>query len=209
MVLFGTVTDTKDPDKLGRVQVKIAGYGPELTLPWLRVVQAMASKQFGTFFLPEKGDEVAILRGAGNTADAMVVLGSLYNGKNTPGTPDTDGENNVKEIKTRAGHLLTLVEKKGEESIAIQTGDGKLSLVFTQKDGTVAISAEKAITLTSKDKLTVQAKEVSVTGDNKVTLTGKSDVVIEGKSSLTLKSSSSVSIKGGTVKVSGTSVELG
>ena len=210
-MLFGTVADTKDPDKLGRVQVKVAGFGPELTLPWLRVIQSMASKEFGAFFLPEKGDEVAILRGAGNSADGMVVLGCLYNGKNLPATPDADGENNVKEIKTRSGHLLTLMEKKGEESITIQTGDGKLSLIFTQKDGKVAIVGDKEITLTTaKGKMTVQAKEIAVTGDSNLTVIGKSALTIEGKAALTIKAKTDLVLSGNNVKITGKAgVEIG
>lgn len=209
-MLFGTVVDTKDPGKIGRVQVKIAGFGPELTLPWLRVIQSTASAKFGSFFLPEKGDEVAILRGAGNSADGMVVLGCLYNGKKEPAVPDTNGENNLKEIRTRAGHVISLIDKKGEESITIKTGDGKLALVFTQKDGQVAITAEKMITLTSKDKLTIVGEEVAVTGNKKLTVTGKSTMTIEGKSDLTITAKGDLTLSGKSVAITGKSgVEIG
>ena len=209
-MLFGTVADTKDPEKLGRVQVKISGFGPDLTLPWIRVIQPMASEKFGSFFLPEKGDEVAILRGSGTSADGMVILGCLYNGKRAPAVPDSDGKNNIKEIRTRTGHLLTFNDKEGAESITLQTGDGKLSLVFTQKDGKIAITSEKEITITSKDKLTVKAKKIDVTGDSAFTLTGKSAMNINGKSNLTIKASGDLALSGKSVKITGsTGVEIG
>lgn len=210
LVLFGTVVSTKDKDGLGRVQVKIAGYGPDLTLPLLRVLQPMAGEKAGSFFLPEIGDEVVILRGAGNATDSMIILGCVYNGKRKPATPDTDDKNNIKQIQTRAGHLVSFSDKEGEESITIKTGDGKLSLIFTQKDGKVAILADKELTITSNDKLTVKSKTITVDGDSDIKVTGKAKIAVEGKTGIDLKSDANVTIQGMMVQITGkTGVEIG
>lgn len=209
LLIFGTVVDTKDPDGLGRVQVKLAGFEKDVTLPWLRQLQVYASNSFGVVLLPEKDDEVAILRGADNHPDGMLIIGSMYNGKNKPKVPDADGKNNVKELRTRAGHAITVSDESGKEAITITSGDSKLSLAMDQKAGSVTITGDKEINLTSNSKVTVTAKEVAITGDSAVTITGKSKVSIEGKSAVEVKSSTSVKIQGGQVQITGTMVEIG
>lgn len=208
LLLFGTVVDTKDEAKLGRIQVKLTGFAAEVALPWLRVLQPTASALFGSFFLPELNDEVAILRGAGNDPDSMVVLGALYNGKNKPFAPDADGKNNLKEIRTRTGHALTFSDKEGEESITLASGDGKLSIVINQKEGSIAITTDKALTITSKEAITVDGKDITVTASGKLGLKGDK-VAIEGSSGVEIKDGSAVKVSGGKVQIAGTAVEIG
>lgn len=209
IILFGEVVDTKDPDKLGRVKVRLDGLEKELTLPWLRVVLPYATNAAGFGFLPEKGDMVAVLRGAGNHPDAMLVLGAVHDGKRGPAVPDPDGKNDLKQIKTRSGHRVALLDKKGEESIIIESGDQKLSLTLDQKAGTLTVKADKELVLISESKVTVKAKEVNVAASDKITLKGDSKVTLEGSSAVEVKSSASIKLTGGMVQISGTAVEIG
>jgi phage baseplate assembly protein gpV len=191
IVVVGTVTDTKDPQKLGRVKVKVEGFGATLELPWLRVMNVGASNQFGWSWLPEKDDEVLVLKGAGNQPAGMFVLGSLYSGKNKPKTPDADGKNDTKQIVTRAGHELTFLDKDGGEKITLKTKDGKLCIEFDKAGGKVTITGDQEITLTSNGKAVVNAKEISFKGDTKLEIDAKQ-----------------VSIKGDAVVVDGKNVDV-
>lgn len=180
LILFGRVISTKDPAGLGRVQVETVGFGERHVLPWTRVLQATASEKTGHFFLPEKGDEVVMLRGLGDRPEGLIVLGALYSAARPPMTPEGDDKNDIKEIRTRAGHALTFCDKEGHESITLTSGDGKLTFTLDQKGGKITLLGDKEIVVTSKSKLNVTAKEITVKGDSKLTLHAK-NLKIEGK----------------------------
>lgn len=192
VILFGRVLSTKDPDKLGRVQVEVVGLGKRLTLPWIRVLQPTASADHGHLFLPEEGDEVVVLRGLEDRPEGFLVLGALYNAARPPVTPDSDGKNNLKEIRTRAGHALSFNDKEGSESISLTSGDGKLSFTLDQKGGTLTLQGDKKVVVQSK-------AAIRVAGDK---------IEVEGKSQITLKSNSKVVLQGGEIQLSGQKVKI-
>ena len=210
IVIFGKVKDTKDPDGLNRVQVELSGFGDsKLTLPWIRLVQPTASKQFGHVWLPETDDEVVILKGAGNEASGMVILGALYNGTNKPKTKDADGKNNIKQILTRSGHDITFDDTKGSEKITITAAKEKLSLEMDVSAGTITVTGEKELNLVCEGKnINIDAKEIAITGSSKVAITGQSEVAIEGTSKVDVKGAQ-ISVKGDSkVAVEGAQVEV-
>ncbi len=230
IVLFGVVKDTNDPEALGRVQCELIGFGEAVILPWLRVMQATASNAFGHFFLPEVGDEVVILRGAGNEPAGMVILGCVYHGKNKPFVKE-DGKNNTKEIFTRGGNRLQFSDEDGKELVHIHTKEEKVTIKMEFADGKLTGAAEKVIdwttedyTLTSKntvtidcskgtvtvkaDKCIVEANEITATGKTKIaaegaqiSVTGKSTLTLESKGTAELKASGPLTIKGAQVSI--------
>lgn len=214
-VLFGTVKSTNDPDKLGRVQVALAGYGPELVLPWVRLVQPLASKQHGFFFLPEPGDEVAVLRGQGDHPDAMIVLGCLYNGKNKPKKPD-DGKSNTKQILTRAGNQITISDESGKESITLQVKGDKTKVILDAAAGKVTIESDKEIALVTKNTLsitcdqkvtvsaaeaTVDAKQKAVVKAAQIEIAGNAQVAVTSKGALKVEATGPLELKGAMVNI--------
>ncbi len=217
LVLLGRVKSTKDPKKLGRIQVEIDAYTGKVVLPWVRVLQATASKKTGHLFLPEIGDEVAILRGHGNHVDGMIVLGCLYGGSDrVPFKPDADDKNNFKQIITRAKHELTFDDTDNKGSITIKTGDGKMSVtldvankkVIVDSAEEMEITAAKAMTIKTDDKLTLDAKEIDAKTSAAMTFTAKGDFSAEGanakvtgKSSGTFDGGPSATIKGKAIKL--------
>ena len=230
IIFLATVKDTKDPKKLGRVQVELSAFAKAVEMPWLRLIQPMAGKKHGVIMLPEKDDVVAVIRGAGDRPNSMYILGSVYDGKNKPeaGDPDAhDGKNNVKQLKTRSGHLFVISDEKGKEKVSIKTGTKKL--LFEMDDSkeklTIKIKslslemdgAGKSITLDSNDKIVIKgAKTVSIEGTGtKVEIKGKDAMIkanmnckvealnVEVKASAQCKVSGSamVQIKGGMVQI--------
>ena len=59
-VVEGIVEEIVDPDKEGRVKVKFPWYDDDTVTEWCRVRQLYAGPGYGTFFVPEKGDEVLV-----------------------------------------------------------------------------------------------------------------------------------------------------
>jgi len=218
LVLLGRVKATKDPEKMGRIQVEVDGYGGKVILPWLRMLQATASKKTGHLFLPEIGDEVAILRGDGNHAEGMLILGCLYGGsERVPLTPEADDKNNIKQIVTRAKHEITFDDADDKGSITVKTGDGNMSVVLdvVKKKVTVnsaeelEITSTKAMLIKTDDKLTIDAKEIDAKTSAAMTFTASGDFTAEGANSTVKGSSSGTFDGGGSATIKGGSIKLG
>ena len=200
VLLFAEVLDTKDPDSLGRIQVKVYGYGADIKLPWLRYLQPYASNLMGVYFLPEKGDEVVVLCGSGSEPDGMVILGSVHNGKNKPKAPD-DGKNNLKQIFTRSGHLIGLNDEDGKEQIDIVASGEKVFIRLIKADGLVQIEADKDLKVKTGSSIAVDTDgTVTVNAAKAITVKSNDKVVVEAIN-VEVKASGKASVQGATVSV--------
>jgi uncharacterized protein involved in type VI secretion and phage assembly len=201
--LFGIVSDDQDPDKLGRVKVKLHDFQGEPVLPWLRVLQPFASADVGVVCLPMVGDHVVVLEGSGGV-QGMVVLGSLYTGKRKapPLNDGSSGDPLRRGIKTKGGSEITVDDTDGSEAITIRTKDGKVAVLLDAAGTKLTLTGDTEVAISSGSKVTVEAKEVVVTGESAVTVKSSSaKLALEG---------TQVEIKGsGGVKISGAMVELG
>lgn len=109
------VTDTEDPNRLGRVRVQFDWQaqlgenadGEQMMTPWLRMSQPYAGGGKGFSFIPEIGEEVMIDFEGGN-AERPYVKGTLYNGVGDPDGKWLPGDNQVKAIRTRNGHTIEI-----------------------------------------------------------------------------------------------------
>ena len=82
-VVEALVIDNRDPAKLGRVKVQFPSL-PEMPESWwARLNMPMAGRERGWMTIPEIGDEVLVAFMHGSI-DHAVVVGSLYNGVDTP-----------------------------------------------------------------------------------------------------------------------------
>ena len=196
-----TVKSTKDPLSLGRVQIVLRGFSADTEPMWVRMVQPAASAGSGFFFLPEKNDEVIVLRGAGDVLEGMLILGCVYNGKNKPATPDVDDKNSVKEIRTRAGNAITFTDKAGDESISIATKSGKLKIVISEKQNSITIGGANAVTVESNNTLTLKSNNIVIESTTSLKLgTSGSTVAIVG-SGVDVNASGDVNIMGTAVSI--------
>jgi uncharacterized protein involved in type VI secretion and phage assembly len=200
-VYSGFVTSTEDPKGLGRVQVELQGFDEALELPWIRTVQTTASGKHGHMFMPEDGDEVMVLKGAGDDFDGMVILGCVYNGSNKPNEANNDGDNHTKQIRTRSGHELTFYDEDGSEKITIKTPDGKLSIEMDHAGVEIKVNSEDKITISATSKVAVDAQEVTIEGANKVDIKSSAQVNVDG--------GQQVSVSATAISLSGTTVSIG
>jgi type VI secretion system secreted protein VgrG len=190
LLIFGTVMDTEDPDGLNRLQVELKGFGEStLTLPWLRLIQPTALADSGHVWLPEVDSEVVILRGAGNEASGMVVLGALYNGANKPLTA-ADGDNYIKQIHTKGGHDITIDDTSGSEKITVTASGEKLIIEMDVEAGTISVTADKFIELTCEGETIVmdaEGKKIAIESADTVEIKAANEVNIEGTSAVNVK----------------------
>ncbi len=192
-VVVGIVTDNKDPDKLGRVKVKIPRLSGEDESNWARVISFMAGKKMGGFFLPEVNDEVLVAFEYGDI-NIPYVIGSLWNGKDSPPLSNDDGKNNFRIIKSRSGHVIRLDDTDGQEKIEIVDKSENNKIIIDTKEKKISIISDKDIEISAPNgKVTIKANDFEVKS--------QASAKIEASSSMDLKASGTTTIKGATVNI--------
>ncbi|MBC2697006.1 MAG: phage tail protein [ANME-2 cluster archaeon] len=192
-VVVGIVTNNKDTEKLGRIKVKIPRLSGEDESNWARVTSFMAGKERGAFFLPEVDDEVLVAFEYGDI-NMPYVIGSLWNGKDVPPENNSDGKNNIRVIRSRSGHVITLDDSDGSEQIKIMDKTEKNMIIIDTKNNTISIKSDKDIELSAPNgKVTIEAMDI----ETKSTASTK----IEATSSVDVKASGNLNIKGAMVNI--------
>jgi uncharacterized protein involved in type VI secretion and phage assembly len=210
-VAVGVVTNNQDPEKLGRVKVKLPWLSDEHESHWARVLTPMAGPERGLYFLPEVDDEVLVAFEHGQV-DFPYVLGALWNGKDKPPEKNDDGENNKRTLKSRSGHMITLDDTQDREQIVIRDKTGKNEIVFDSKDNALTIKAEGDLTIEAGGKLILKSNaDLALETQAKASLKTQADLVVEAtgkasvksKTNLTLEGTAKSELKGAQVSVNG------
>ena len=154
-VAVAVVKENKDDSGLGRVKVTYPWHSQPHESFWARVATPMAGKGRGIYFIPEVEDEVLVAFERGDLRFPYVV-GSLWNGKDQAPQSNSDGKNDIRQIKTRKGHKLTFNDgSKGlvqlelndgkklaidDDGISVDDGKGN-SIVIKSNSGSITIQA--------------------------------------------------------------------
>ena len=170
-VVIGLVDDLDDPDGLARIRVAYPHLADEPS-NWARLALPMAGPGRGTFFRPEKGDEVLIVCEHGDIRQPYII-GSLWSATDKP--PDGTGapaDNNIRVIVSRSGHRITLDDTAGSERIEIRDQSGQQTVVL---DGSsITVKAD------GSDVTIHAAQNVTVSAGGDLNLTASGNVVISG-----------------------------
>jgi uncharacterized protein involved in type VI secretion and phage assembly len=178
-VLYGVylaevVAVTGDPDNLGRLQIRLLGFdgvGDQDAPMWARVAVPFAGANRGAFFIPNKGDEVAVQFVNGDPRQPLVI-GGLWNGNQAP--PETIGGDEIDRwtfVGKNGTRVAIVEESQGQEQIHLATPNQMNSAVITADSGgkielktsmgTIKIETS-GITIQSSAKVTIQASQVEV-----------------------------------------------
>ncbi|MEA2191722.1 MAG: hypothetical protein QOI73_1843 [Solirubrobacteraceae bacterium] len=209
-LVIGVVTDNTDPDKLGRVKVKYPLLNDEVESGWARIAWGGAGKERGTVSLPHVGDELAIGFEHGDVR-RPVILGTLFNGKDTPGA------NLVKPATSVAARYPRDLDVETKEKVLLKSGkdmtvtaDQGIFELTAGKDLTFKSSQGGAITIQTDGKVTAkgtQGVEIQSTGQVKVT--GTAGVTVEASGPLQLKGAAVQVQASGVLQLSGATVMIG
>ncbi len=183
-VTVGIVAKKYNRDMPGRVCVQIPVRDEEANiLQWARIAMPFAGKKWGTYFIPEIGDQVLLAFEEGNI-DKPYVIGSVHNDSNTFLSGISDEDNQYKCIATKNGNRILFEDNKegdGEkDKITIETAGKSCKLMLDNEN--------KKIMLTDKEKKTqVEMKtdsgEIKVKAENKLVLeVGDIKVILNGES---------------------------
>lgn len=191
-VVIGLVTNSEDPEKLGRVKVKYPWLSETDESNWARIATPMAGKERGFFFPPEVDDEVLIAFEQGDTRFPYVV-GSLWNGKDAPPVVN-DGKSNLRMIKSRSGHIIQFNDENGKETIEIIDKSTKNKITIDTSSNTISITSEADIELSApKGKITLDAQTLA--------FKSKDATKIESGSNLDIKASAKLTCKGAIINL--------
>lgn len=215
-VYIGIVTQIDDPEKLGRVKVKLPTLFADDESFWARLVMPMAGRERGFLTIPEVNDEVLVAFEGGDPTRPYI-LGGLWSAQDPlpEGTRDVlDGSGGVNQRlwRSRSGHLFVFDDGDGQESIQIIDKTGKNHIIITSSDNKLDVQLEGDIAVTSRTgKISVSAeKDITIeSSTGKVTLKGRT-TEFEAQESASMRTGTSFDLQTGTsfVAKAGTNAEL-
>jgi len=174
-----------DPEGQYKIQVSIPVLQAQSDGVWARLASFYASSGFGTFFIPEIGDEV-ILGYFNNDPSHPVVLGSLYSSTRKPAYELT-ADNFTKAFVTKSlmkmvfdddKKIITLVTP-GNNTIVI-SDDGKSILLQDQNSNKVELNSS-GITLDSPKDIVINAKGgITMSAVNNIQIKSNADIQEQG-----------------------------
>jgi uncharacterized protein involved in type VI secretion and phage assembly len=173
--------DNVDDEQLGRIKVKFPTLPEMPESYWARLAMPMAGRERGWMTIPEKDDEVLVSFVHGDFNNA-IVLGSLYNGVDTPPYANEDGENNLRVFQSRSGHRLTFDDTDGDERIELITNNEEIRIIWDAKEKVLSIYSGKDIIVEAKETISWKCK----------------DWIVEASNSISMKAGQTMEVKAGT-----------
>ena len=145
------------------------------------------------FFLPEQNDEVLVAFEQGDITRPYIV-GALWNGEDKPPQSNSDGQNNVRLIRSRSGHSVRFDDSAGAEKIEIIDKSGENSVTIDTLSNSISIkSAQDIVIEAPKGKISLRARNVEVKST--------AETNVDAQTSLDLKAGATMTIKGQRVNI--------
>jgi phage protein D/phage baseplate assembly protein gpV len=205
-IMTGIVTNNNDPEKLGRVQVKLPAVSDQESF-WIPVLLPAAGKERGLSMLPVPGEHVVVAFENGDPSYPYV-LGSMFDGKDTPGDElaVTDGSFALKsdekaliaakkDIKLRSDGGKWEIEIDGD--ITEKTAKGGYTGDIA---GAYKLTAKQAITIESNQGVTIKAPTISVEAQGQLALKAQGQLSLEAPQ-ISVNGSGMVNISGGMINL--------
>jgi uncharacterized protein involved in type VI secretion and phage assembly len=205
-VAVGIVTNNRDPDGLGRIKVKFPWLSEESETDWVRIVSLYAGGERGAEFLPEVEDEVLVAFEHGDV-NFPFVIGALWNTEQKPPEKNRPGKNNIKiirsrsghqilfndddemrqekvEIRSNAGHVVTLSDEVGCEHVLIQDKTGRNLVKIDSVTNSISVEAGLEVSIEAMS-IKIKAQMIS----------------IEAGAMMQIKAGGILTVQGGIVKI--------
>ncbi len=173
------VTDNTDPEKRGRLKVKVPALAGDLEMGWaMPCVPYGGGNDTGFYMIPEVGDGVWVEFEAGQISHPLWT-GTWWAGSEAPkGVENQDPHPDIKLIKTRSGNIIELNDTNG--SITIQDKYGN-----------------KVMMGSSSFEIDSGSRDVTIKGNN-ITIEATGVLDLKG-ATINVESSGPVSIRGAVV----------
>jgi uncharacterized protein involved in type VI secretion and phage assembly len=213
-ITTGVVKENWEEKHPGMVKAEVfLGEKGQTLTDWIRVAQPYAGNGYGSYWLPEVGDEVVIAFNMGDI-NRPYVLGSLWNNKDKIPENTVAEKNHVKRIKTKGGHEIVFEEEKDKERIEIHTPKN-LKMTLEDEKQLISIqdeSGDNILQIDSKNKtIIIKAKEsikLDAGGKSTLELDGKGDKAVLKAGSIEIEAKQNLKLKGQNFQGEGNSVSL-
>lgn len=202
-IVIGTVTQNSDPDKMGRVRVKYPALGDDIEGAWARVASSSSGKDRGLLMMPVAGEEVLIAFEQDDPRKPFV-LGSVWNGKDSPGDlVQTDGSFVLQSDQKTNVKSKDQISVKSDKEMYVET-KGELS---QKTKDSLTLQADNDATLKGKT-VTIDATQSSEIKSMNIKVNGNTKVEING-AMIDLTASGKLSIKASAISLAAASISLG
>jgi type VI secretion system secreted protein VgrG len=122
-VVPARVVDHNDPKKMGRIKIQFF-WQDDGSTHWARAVSPHAGPDRGFMFMPEVGDEVAVIFEDGDP-ERPLIIGSVWNGVQQAPREDYYGSdipaNDIKRVLTKSGNRMQFVDTENQEAVVLAT----------------------------------------------------------------------------------------
>lgn len=199
-VVEAIVVDNVDPEQLGRVKVKFPLLPDMPESYWARLSMPMAGRERGWMTIPEIDDEVLVSFVRGDIDNAIVV-GSLYNGVDTPPYANEDQENNLRVFQSRSGHRLTFDDTQGAERIELILHNEDIQVVWDSANAVLSVYSAKDIIIEAKDSISMKCTDFMLEASNSISMKAGSDITVNAGANLNQEASGTLSMEASLIKL--------
>ncbi|MBQ1192801.1 MAG: hypothetical protein II243_02750 [Lachnospiraceae bacterium] len=218
-LMIGIVVKNYDKDMPGRVCVNIPVRDENAnTLKWAKMVMNSNGTKWGTYFVPEIGDQVVLGFEEGNI-EKPYIIGCLATDNSKVVRESVDEDNQIKQIASKNGsHIKFVDNKEGEgekDQIELQTAGKKHTVLLDNENKKILISDEKKKnyielnTPQEEGSMTIQVEKsltIKVGSNITVSMNADTGAVNIKCDKISIKASNSASISSdGNFKMSGSS----
>lgn len=204
----GLVTDNADPDKLGRLKLRVPSVLGTAETSWaLPCVPFGGKAGHGFFMLPEVGAQVWVEFEEGDPSLPIWTGTFWQQSSDVPSEATAQSPPTTRLVKTVSGHLLQFDDKSGSEKFTLKHPAGTSAVIDEKGILTVTDAGGDTVTLdASGKKITIEDAggnkvEMSSSG---ITITDAGNNKVEmAAAGITLESSKPVVIKASEVQLGG------
>jgi uncharacterized protein involved in type VI secretion and phage assembly len=151
-VVIGIVESVGKDDHLGELEVSFPWLSDKNKSQWVRVATLMAGGSRGSWFMPEKGDEVLVAFEHGNSQHPYII-GFLWNGQDPPPSKEI----RERMIKSKNGHAIRFLD-------STPTAGNMGALVIEDAHGNRITLSNGKITIKSVAVLSIDAPVITLQG---------------------------------------------
>ena len=189
------VTNTADPQRLGRVKLKFPTFTDEHESAWARVMILGSGDKMGLCIIPEVGDEVLAAFVNGNF-DYPIVLGGVYNGTTKlPEEVDQAKDGEMPQVRTwhsASGHWLAMYDND-KKKVEIVTANNQSITLDDQ--------AKKIIIKTENVTLTIEGSKMNIETGADISIKSGANLKLEAQGNIDIKANGQVTVKGAMINL--------